>query len=105
MKNREYMFTNKHYTKGGFIATILGFIACVLCVAGIFMSYKQRGQGTSIVGLMGAGALLVSIAGAIIGIKSFKEEDKFYTFSWLGSFICCVVAIFMIIITGIGVTM
>lgn len=102
MRNREYMFTNRHYTRGGIIAMILGILSVLCFAAGILESFKNKGNGGSVVGLLGAGALLFSVVGAIIGIRSFKEEERFYTFSWIGSGICCIMAIFMIVITVMG---
>lgn len=96
MRNREYIFTNKQYAKEGIISFILGVLAVICLVTGLLRSFDARGYGDSIVGLLGSGALLLSLVGMIFGVKSFKDEDKFYTFSKWGIFICGVILIFMV---------
>ncbi|MBE5926733.1 MAG: hypothetical protein E7270_07205 [Lachnospiraceae bacterium] len=96
MRNKDYRFTNKRYAKEGIISSILGVLSVVCLITGIFRSFEARGNGDSIVGLLGMGALLMSLTGLIFGIKSFKDEDKFYTFSKLGIFICGFILICMI---------
>lgn len=96
MRNKEYRFTNKRYAKEGIISSVLGVLSVICLVTGIYRSFEARGNGDSIVGLLGAGALLMALVGMIFGIKSFKDEDKFYTFSKLGVCICGVILICML---------
>lgn len=98
MRNKDYRFTNKRYAREGIISSILGVLAVMCLTSGIFRSFEARGNGDSIVGLLGMGALLMSLAGLIFGIKSFRDEDKFYTFSKIGVFVCGVILICMICI-------
>ena len=39
----------------------------------------------------------------VIGLLSFKEEDKFYTFSRAGSLMCGIFAIFMVAVLMMGI--
>ena len=39
-----YKFTNKHNTRGGIIATILGVAAIILLCTGIYISYTDKGE-------------------------------------------------------------
>lgn len=100
MRNKDYIFTNKSYARGGIVSTILGVAAVILLIWGITLAYKAKGNGDSLVGLLGAGALIMSLAGLVAGIRSFKEEDKFYTFSRWGTMICGLILLAM---TGITV--
>ena len=49
-------------------------------------------------------AIMLSIIGTVIGLLSFKEDDKFYTMSWIGSLAGGLLTIFMIsvILMGLG---
>ncbi len=98
MRNKEYRFTNKRYAKEGIISSVLGILSVICLVTGIVRSFELRGNGDSIVGLLGMGALLMSFVGLIFGIKSFKDEDKFYTFSKLGVCVCGIILISMLCI-------
>lgn len=95
MRNKDYRFTNKRYAKEGIISSILGVLSVACLAGGLLRSFEARGNGDSIVGLLGMGALLISLTGLVFGIKSFKDEDKFYTFSKLGVFVCGVILICM----------
>lgn len=102
MKNREYMFTNKHYTVGGIIATVFGVFAAVCLIWGLALAFYEEGKAGSIVGLIGAGALLCSFAGVIIGVRSFWKEEGFYTFSWIGSILSGIILFGMLLIVAAG---
>lgn len=98
MKKSEYRFTNKQYAKEGIVSFILGVLSVICLVTGLMRSFEARGNGDSIVGLLGMGAILMSLIGIIFGVKSFKDEDKFYTFSKWGIFICGIILAVMIFI-------
>lgn len=98
MRNRHYMFTNKSYAVGGIISSIMAILAVGCFLFGIMQSFERRGNGGEMVGLLGTLSLIFAIVGAVLGIRSFKEEDKFYNFSWFGSIINCVMALGMILI-------
>lgn len=85
VERHGYRFTNKHNTRGGVISTVIAIIAFAALVVGIVISYRAKGNAGLIVGAAGAMAFLVSTAGLITGLKSFKERDKFYIFSWVGT--------------------
>jgi len=46
---------------------------------------------------------MLSVIGLVIGLLSFKEEDKFYTFSRAGSLMCGIFAIFMVAVLMMGI--
>lgn len=81
----SYMFTNKNHTERGIMSTILGVISLVTLIYMIVMSYWKAGE---IPGQYGAAALLVTIfalTGAVLGVISKTEKDKYYFFSYLGT--------------------
>ena len=83
-----YRFTNKYNTKGGIRATVLAAAALLLLVTGIVIAYKKDGSGGSAVGMIGTASFICSTTGLIMGLRSFKEKDGFYLFSWIGTISC-----------------
>lgn len=84
VERHGYRFTNKNNTKGGIIATVLAIFAFTALVGGIMISYKKGGNAGMIVGAAGTVSFLLSTIGLVQALKSFKERDKFYVFSWIG---------------------
>ena len=64
-------------------------------IYGVYLSYKAEGYAGLKVGSLGLLSLLFSIIGSVIGLLSFKEDDKFYTLSKVGSLLCGILAVFM----------
>ena len=84
-ERHEYKFTNKNNTRGGIISAILAVVALITVAAGVIISYKNSGAAGTLVGGLGTMSFLLAIVGLICGLKSFKEKDKFYVFSWIGT--------------------
>lgn len=82
---RKYKFTDKKLSRGGLIASGLFLFSAISFVAGVYISFKNHGAGTEIVGILGTVAFLLSIVGLIIGLRSFKEDNVFLGFPWLGT--------------------
>lgn len=100
----RYKFSNKSQTLGGVISTLVG-LGSVACVAGaVYISFKKSGQAGVEVGSLGLLALMLAIIGTVIGLLSFKEDDKFYTLSWAGSLMGGIITVFMlaVIMMGLG---
>ncbi len=98
-----YKFTNKHNTRGGIIATILGVVAVILLCTGIYISYTNRGNAGIQVGILGALSFIISGIGLINGLLSFKEKDRFYVFSFVGCGISGVIWLITTWIIGCGI--
>lgn len=100
----KYKFSNKSQTVGGVISTLvdIGSLACI--VGAVYISFKKSGAAGMEVGSLGMLAIMLSIIGTVIGLLSFKEDDKFYTMSWIGSLAGGLLTIFMIsvILMGLG---
>lgn len=83
-RKNTYIFTNKSHTGRGIMASILGVISLTTLGYTVVMSYQSRGE---IPRQYGAAALLVTVfalAGAVLGVISRTEKDKYYFFSYLG---------------------
>ncbi len=103
VEKHGYMFTDKDNSKGGEISTVLSVLALVLIVAGIAVSYKKSGNAGIETGFLGTGSFIMSSAGLIIGLRSFKEKDKFYVFSWIGTLANGVIWIAVCSIIAMGI--
>ena len=82
---RKYKFTDKKHSKGGLIASGLFLFSILSLFLGIYISYKNKGNGGMMVGVLGTLALLLSIAGFTVGMKSIKEDNVFLMFPWVGT--------------------
>lgn len=75
------------YTKGGKASTIIGIINLWVIVLAVVLSYIQKGQAGIYVGAM---MLMVFVSAAVafgMGINSFREENKFMRYTYVGTII------------------
>lgn len=100
----KYKFSNKSQTLGGTISTVMGIASLGCLLYGVFVAFKKSGNAGLEVGSMGLLALMLAVIGTVIGLLSFKEDDKFYTLSKFGSMLCGIMTVFMIavFIMGLG---
>lgn len=99
---KKYKFSDKQQSLGGTISTIMGLLSLGLLIYGIRLSYAVQGQAGIYVGSIALCSLLLSLVGCIIGLISFREEDKFYSLSKVGSLLCGIIAIFMAAVLMMG---
>ena len=81
----KYAFTKKGETEGGFASVIFAGISLFLFVVAAILSFAWEGNAGTWIGVLGFMAILFSICGFFIGIKSFQEKEKNYRFSVLGA--------------------
>ena len=79
--NANYRFDNKTNARGGILSIILGAVSFGACIYG---AYRMKGEGSLVLGAAGFMGLLIALAGFIIGIMSFQEEDRHYVLSRIG---------------------
>lgn len=99
---RKYKFTDKKHSKGGLIASGLFLISLVFMIVGIYMSFTKHGDANMSVGLLGMAALITSVIGFAIGLKSFKEDEVFLLFPWIGTAGCAIILLCMSAVVLIG---
>lgn len=86
MKKRfKYAFTRKKETEGGFASVIYACSSLFLFLVCAVLSFAFSGKAGAWVGALGLMAILFSVSGFCIGIRSFQEKDRNYRFSMLGS--------------------
>jgi hypothetical protein len=98
----RYKFSDKQQSLGGVIATIMGVVALLMLLYGVYVSFRMKGQAGIAVGNIALCSLLLSVVGCGIGLFSFREQDKFYTLSKFGSMLCGCMAVFMIAVLLMG---
>lgn len=75
----------KKYTEGGRKASLIALCDIIFVLITISISIVKKGNAGIYVGVMMLAALIVAAVGFVIGINSFKEENKFLRFSYLGT--------------------
>ena len=100
----KYKFSDKSQTLGGIISLLMGLSSAGIFIYGIYISFKAHGNAGLEVGSIGLLSLMFAIMGTFIGLISFKERDKFYTLSKIGSMLCGIIAVFMmaVFVMGLG---
>lgn len=102
MGRHKYKFTDKHNTTGGTVSLLFGLMAAGLMAWALYMAYRERGNGGTDMGIVGTLSFLVSTIGLIMGLSSFKEEDRFYAFSWIGTILCGLIWVMLCAVVVIG---
>lgn len=75
----------RKYTSGGRKASLIALGDVLFIMLTIGISIVKKGNAGIYVGIMMLLALAIAIFGFIVGLNSFKEENKFLRFSYLGT--------------------
>jgi len=101
-RKRSIKFTDKSHATNGIISTILGGISVVLMIVLIIISYSKSGAAGVYTGSIGLTACIIAVIGLITGISSFKERERYYLFSKIGSLLNIIIIALWIAIYIIG---
>lgn len=93
--HRGYIFTNKRHSQKAIMSTILGVISTASMVVVIYLSFLLQGQTPISYGLTGLLALLMAVAGEVLGVMTVFERDRFKLFPIIG-IVLNLVAIFIV---------
>lgn len=99
----KYAFTRKKETEGGFTSLIFGGCSLVLFLAAAGISFFWEGHAAQWVGALGVMAILFSVCGFSIGLKSFQEKDRSYRFSAIGAMANGIISVGWLALFLIGV--
>ena len=84
----------RNYTKGGRKSSVIAGVNILLFILAVVISILKKGNAGIYVGLL---LVMVSaIAGFVIGINSFKEENKFLKYTYIGTITNAVIWIFIL---------
>jgi len=100
--HKKYKFSNKSQSVRGIFSTLFALCAAAVCVAALSISFQNRGQGGIEIGVLGIIAVFLSGCGFYLGIHSFKEEEIFFLFSWIGSVGNSIILLGMLMLILIG---
>ena len=96
-KRRRKIYTDKKHAVKGIIATFLAIAALIIFGILVYISFKNRGEAGIIIGSLALISILLGAVGLILGLMSFKEENKYKLFSYIGSF----VNVFVLLLWGL----
>lgn len=100
---KGYKFTDKKQSRMGMVSTLMAALSIGMLYYGINVSFKADGNGGIIVGVLALVSFVLSLTGVILGIRSFKDDDVFYLFCWIGTVLNIVIFIFCLSMFLIGV--
>lgn len=98
-----YSFEEKKHSFNGIISTIMGLVGFCTLIGMIYASYYNRGHAGIYAGAFGITGMVFSLAGFIIGIRSFSERNIKYKYPKLGSFLCGIAFVLWLGILAMGV--
>ncbi|MBQ5733998.1 MAG: DUF6142 family protein [Lachnospiraceae bacterium] len=98
---KDLKFVGKKNATGGILSTIIGIISLVLFGLAIYISFEAKGKGGKMVGIIGFIVVIMTIIGTTFGIKGFKEKEKYYLYSVIGTLLCGILLFIMISIIAV----
>lgn len=84
-KKYRYSFAKKSPAQGGVVSTIVGVLSVFLFLAAVILSVAAKGRAGAVAGGLGIFSMLLSVYGFVLGMQSFKEENKNYRYSIIGA--------------------
>lgn len=84
-KRTMYSFMEKQHSKKGKLSTLVAAISYVLFFIMVLISYITKGQAGLYAGAVGLSAMLLSIYGFVLGLRSFQETNCLHRYSKVGS--------------------
>lgn len=102
MAKHKYKFSTKKHSVGGVFSSIMFVGAMVLLIWAINVSFQANGKGGQVVGEIALTSFAVAIFGMIIGLLSYKESDRYYTFSFVGALLNGILSILMFMLFMVG---
>lgn len=95
-KKNGYIFTNKEHPQRGIMSTVLGIVSAVSIILALYFTFQNGGVAQPRYGAATLMAVILAVAGLVLGILSRMEPDKYYLFSYLG------LVINILVLTGAG---
>ena len=101
-KSGLYKFTSKKQSEKGIMSTILGFMSVVSFFTASSMSFRLKGGIPDRMGSVGFVSMLFAFVGAVLGCMSLREQDVFWLFPRMGTFLCVVALGLWVLVIMIG---
>lgn len=105
MRSSFYKFTSKKQSMKGIMATVLGTIAIISFIVVNLQAFKLKGMATDRMGAVGFLSIVFALIGAVLGLLSLGEKEKFMLFPRLGLALCLLgfAAWLFVVLIGVGV--
>ena len=102
MARHRYKFSDKKHSVGGAISSVMAVGAIALFVIAVRTSFLAKGEGGTEVGSYALTSLTVAVFGVLVGIMSYKESNRYYTFSFVGTLINGIMAVILAMLLVVG---
>ncbi|MDD5949056.1 MAG: DUF6142 family protein [Lachnospiraceae bacterium] len=99
---KSYNFSDKTHSRDGRLATVLGAGAWLLFGFLVVESILTKGSLGIWFGLLGMVDVIIALAGLVIALMSFREEDSLKLFPRLGTLLNGMVLLILIALFIIG---
>ena len=99
-RKSKMKFIGRKHSLYGMISSVLGGVNLLLFILLIVITTNSAGTTGVWLGLAGLLLLVISLAGALLGVAGFKQKDVFYRFPIIGVttngvlFLCYVILYF-----------
>ncbi|HUM84117.1 MAG TPA: DUF6142 family protein [Lachnospiraceae bacterium] len=90
---KKYKFAQKVHSKGGKLSSLLALASALLFFLDAVISFANGGKAGPFIGGIAIMAMLLSIYGFYVGMKSFAETGVSPLFSIVGSIACGVIMV------------
>lgn len=84
-RRRRVKFTDKKHAKKGIASSALALVSLLSMVGLVVDTSLARGNAGREVGLFGFLSIVIAVFGLILGITSYKEQERYYLFSGIGT--------------------
>lgn len=83
-RRRNYKFTNKNFSLISILSAIWGILSLGSLLVAIVLTFFRQGVASMSYGLTAILALILSVAGLVLGIKARQERERFYLYAYIG---------------------
>lgn len=83
-RKRNYKFTNKNFSLISILSAIWGILSLGSLLVAIVLTFFRQGVASMSYGLTAILALILSVAGLVLGIKARQERERFYLYAYIG---------------------
>ena len=81
---------------------MLALASVILFGIAIYESFAQRGEGGENVGSFAFASLVFAVFGFIVGLMSYRESNRYHTFSFIGSLASGIMTVIMVMLLFVG---
>ncbi|SDB18430.1 DUF6142 family protein [Eubacterium oxidoreducens] len=102
-RKEKLKFTTKKESFWGYGAIALDIAAVVVFLSALGLSVSASGDADTYLGSRGVGALLLSIAGVVIGMQGMRQKDVFKFIPKVGTIAGMVITLCLLVLYIVGI--